>query len=310
MELSQLRALLALKETCSLAKAGEYLHLSSSAVFSKIRQLEDETGQKLYERIGRRLELTDVGRLLAERAASMVKAHDAALEQVRETGGQGRATLRLGSGPHSSMRIVPALLQAFLAAYPRTDVRFHTSDDQALLRDLRIGLLDAVLMTLPVDDAELGEIPLWRYEMVFVLPPAKKPDNKRLKLEDLRSRPFILYRRSPAIDAAVRQFCRSSGFDPNVVMENDQPDSIKAMVQLGLGIAVLPYWSVGDDCKRGALRILRPQVRQLQPYGVLYRRSEYRPKVLDAFVQVARQWGTWWPLAPYVEKVEDVEAIA
>ncbi len=304
MELSQLRALLALKETCSLARAGEYLHLSSSAVFSKIRQLEDETGQKLYERVGRCLELTDVGRMLAERADGLVRAHDAALALVREKGGGAFTTLRLGSGPHSSLRIVPELLQAFLAAHPKTDVRFHTSDDQSLLRDLRIGLLDAVLMTLPVDDAELGEAPLWRYEMVFVLPLAKRGAPKRARLEDLKDHPFISYRRSPTIDLAVRQFCQANQFDPNVVMENDQPDSIKAMVQLGLGVSVLPYWSVGEDCRSGALRILRPRERRLQTYGVLYRKSEYRPRILDAFLDVARQWDKWWALAPYVVPAE------
>ncbi len=304
MELSQLRALLALKETCSLAKAGEYLHLSSSAVFSKIRQLEDETGQKLYERIGRCLELTDVGRMLAERADALVRAHDATIELVREKGGAGFTTLRLGSGPHSSLHIVPELLQAFLAAHPKTDLRFHTSDDRSLLRDLRIGVLDAVLMTLPVDDSELAEAPLWRYEMVFVLPPAKRGAVKRARLDDLKTHPFIFYRRSTTIDTAVSQLCRASGFEPKVVMENDQPDSIKAMVHLGLGISVLPYWSVADDCRSGALRIIRPRQRRLQTYGVLYRRSEYRPKILDAFLDVARQWEKWWTLAPYVAPPE------
>jgi hypothetical protein len=66
MEFSQLRAILALRELASLAKAGERLHLSPSALFCQIRQLEDELGQKLYERIGNRQRLTETGELLAQ----------------------------------------------------------------------------------------------------------------------------------------------------------------------------------------------------------------------------------------------------
>src|SRR5262245_59650193 len=83
--------------------------------------------------------------------------------------------------------------------------------------------------------------------------------------------------------------------------------SPKAMVKLGLGISVLHYGRVGQECRRGALRILRPTERRLLPFGVLSRKSEYRPKILDAFLKVAREWKTWWPLADYVLAEDDAE---
>lgn len=292
--------MLVLKETCSLAKAGEFLHLSSSAVFCKIRQLEDEIGQKLYERVGKRLELTEIGRLLVEQAESILRVHDDALALLRERGGQARSLLRLGSGPHGSLRVVPDLLKAFLAAHPNTDIRFESSDDQALLRDLRVGLLDAVLMSLPVNDRELAEEPLWFYEMVFVGPPAKTSGGKSFTLNNMRNSPFVLYRRTIVVESAVRQLCRSLDFKPHVVMENDQPDSIKAIVKLGLAVSILPYWSVADDSRKRTLRVIRAPAKQLHAYGVLFRKSAYRPRILDHFLQVARQWQQWWLLAEYV----------
>src|SRR5215831_7333338 len=84
MEFAQLRAILALRELASLAKAGEHLHLSPSAVFCQIRQLEDELGQKLYERIGNRLQLTKTGELLAQHAAKLLSTHDAAINALKE----------------------------------------------------------------------------------------------------------------------------------------------------------------------------------------------------------------------------------
>lgn len=298
MELSQLKAILALQELASLARVGERLHLSPSAVFCQIRQLEEEIGQKVYERVGKRLRLTASGELLAQRASTILAAHDSALASIRAQGGGRQEVLRFGCGPHSSLRVVPHLLRAFLAAYPQTEVRVATSDDYSLLRDLRLGLLDAILMSMPVRDRQLCEEPLWSYEMVFVLPPARH--GKRPTLSDLRNTPFILYRRAVVIDAGFKQMCRELKIEPNVVMENDVVDSIKELVKLGLGATLLPLWSVADERQRGLLRILRPPVRRFHNYGVLYRKSEYQPRILSALLIVARNWRNWWPLAKHV----------
>lgn len=301
MELSQLRAILALREFASLARVGEQLHLSPSAVFCQIRQLEDETGQKLYERIGKRLRLTAAGELLVEYARSILETHDAALTALREQSGNKRSLLRLGCGPHSSLRVIPHLLRAFLARYPNTEVRLATSDDRGLIRDVRLGLLDAIIMSQPVGEAELEEEPLWSYEMVFVLPPAAKGQAARPRLAELNTMPFILYRRTVVVDSAIRQLCQEAKVSVPVSMENDEPDSIKELVKLGLGFTVLPLWSVADEVKRGSLRILRARRRQYHNFGLLFRNSSYRPRVLAELREVAREWKQWWPLAKHVE---------
>ena len=300
MEISQLRAIVALRELASLARAGEQLHLSPSAVFCQIRQLEDEIGQKLYERIGRNLRLTSTGELLAGYAVKIVKGHDTAVAALKERSATRRELLRIGCGPHSSLRVIPHLLRAFVNRYPGTEVRLVTGDDQSLLRETRMGVLDAILMSLPVNDSELREEPLWSYENVFVLPPAKSGLFPRATIDDVKGAPFILYRRAVVIDAAYRRLCQDLKFEPNVVMENDEPDSIKELVKLGFGITLLPLWSVADESRKGALRIVRPPKPQFYNYGLLYRNSDYQPNLLTALRTVAHQWSEWWPLAKHV----------
>jgi DNA-binding transcriptional LysR family regulator len=302
MEFSQLRAILALRELASLAKAGERLHLSPSAVFCQIRQLEDELGQKLYERIGNRLRLTKTGEMLAQHAAKLLSTHDAAINALKEQSTSRRELLRIGCGPHSSQRVIPHLLREFLRQHPATEVRLTTAGDQSLLGDARMGLLDAIFMSLPVSDGDLCEEPLWSYEMVFVLPPAKLGMLPKAIIADLRQAPFIMYRRAVVIDAAYQQLCRDLGFEMNVVMENDEQDSIKELVKLGLGITFLPLWSVAEEKQKGALRILRVPQPQFHNYGVLYRKADYYPKVLSSLLEVAHQWDTWWPVAKHVSQ--------
>ena len=165
------------------------------------------------------------------------------------------------------------------------------------MRDLRLGILDIVLMSLPTGEADIVEVPLWSYEMVLVMPPAYGKGKKSATTFNTSQLPFILYRRAVITDLAFQQFCHDLDLEPNVVIENDEPDSIKQLVKLGLGMTVLPEWSVIDERRERRLTVIRLKNRSFYNYGVLCRRSGYRPKALDDLLAVARRWRDWWPLA-------------
>lgn len=305
MELAQLRAVMALAELNSFSLAGERLHLSPPAVFSQIRQLEERLGGRLYERVGRKLILTPKGKLLAEHATRIVSAHDLAYEELTGCATSRREVLRLGAGPHSAVRIVPHLLRAYLAAHPDTDVRFAAGDDQSLLRELKGGTLDAVLLTLPSGDAGLEEQRLWAYEMVFVLPPRKSKEWHCGKgLMALADKPFILYRRPVVVEQAIRRICHDAGFSPHVTMESDNPASIVELVKLGIGYAILPWWTVGEDVHRREVSIIHCPQPEVYHYGMIYRGDSVSSRVGAGLRRVAADWRNWWPLARFVQANE------
>jgi DNA-binding transcriptional LysR family regulator len=305
MELAQLRAVVALADLSSFARAAERLHLSSPAVFNQIRQLEERLGGRLYERIGRRLVLTPKGKLLAEHATRIVSAHDLAVEELTECATPRREVLRIGAGPHSGVHIVPHLLRAYLAAHPDAELRFSANDDQSLLRDLRDGALDAVLLTLPAGDPQLEEQLLWTYEMAFVLPPRKfKEWHFGKDLAALSDKPFILYHRQVVVDQAIRRICLGAGYAPRVVMESDNPDSIAELVKLGIGYAILPMWTVAEDVNRRELSIIACPQRAIYQFGMLYRPECATTRTCAGLRRVAAEWRDWWPLARFVEPFE------
>jgi DNA-binding transcriptional LysR family regulator len=299
MELSQLRALIAINDVANFTLAGKKLNLSPPAVFKQIRQLEDELGTKLYERLGKQLVVTPVGQVIVSYGHSILRQHDEAIVAAREVGGIKRGYLHFGCGPHTSICIIPPLLRAFLALYPKIEVSVTTRDDHSLLNELHDGRVDVVLVTLPVEELGFESDPLWQYEMVFVVSPSDPVSNlRRVTASDLQDKPFILYRRANVIETAIRCFCDQVGFDPKVVMDDDQADSIKELIKLGLGISLLPLWSVSEDVRRGKLRILRLKDRHLfHQMGLVRRKSTYHPAVLSALSSVAHRWPEWLPMA-------------
>jgi DNA-binding transcriptional LysR family regulator len=311
LDLSALRALIVLRELASFTRVAEKVNLSSSAVFCQIRQLEDQLSERLYERNGKWLRLTQTGRLLTEHAENIIGIHDTALDALRPDGSDKRELVRVGCGPHGSVEIVPYLLQALIQQQPRSEFRMISADDNSLLDDLRSGLLDAVFMSLPAQPNDLDGLEqeaLWSYEFVLVRPPVSSGLFLSPTLAGLRDAPFILYRRPMVIDLAYQQLTRDLHFEANVIMENDEADSIKELVRLGLGISYLPYWHVAEEAGKSTLRILRPPVFQSYNYGVLYRRSQYEAGMLSRFLEVAAGWRQWWPLAKHVSPPLLVEA--
>jgi DNA-binding transcriptional LysR family regulator len=81
-------------------------------------------------------------------------------------------------------------------------------------------------------------------------------------------------------------------------MQNDQADSIKELVKLGMGISLLPLWSVSNDVQKGTLAMLRLTNRQLfSVTGLIYRKSKHLPVTLQALLAVAHEWPSWLPSA-------------
>lgn len=305
MELSQLRAMQALAELRSFTLAAERLHLSPPAVFSQIKQLEERLGGRLYEKSGRTLALTPKGKLLAEHANRIVSAHDLALEEVTGGATSRREVLRLGAGPCSAVRIVPHLLRAYLGAHPGVEARLAAGEEQDLLRQLRAGTLDAVLLTLPAGDPDLEEYPLWSYELVFVLPPRKYQEwHAGVELRKLADKPFILYRRPVVIEQSIRRLCLAAGFAPRVTMESDNPAAIAELVKLGLGYAVLPAWTVGEDLARQELSPPGMKLAAAHQYGLICRPGYLGTRAGAGLRKVAAEWFAWWPLARFVQPRE------
>jgi DNA-binding transcriptional LysR family regulator len=297
--MSHSRSLIAIGELGSFSKAAERLNLSPPAVFAQIHQFETELGEKLYERAGRKLVLTPAGQLMIDYCRRMLRVNDEAVAAVRELNGTHQGSVCLGCGPHISVAIVPHLLRTYISRFPNVELRLITGNDHVLFEELSAGRVNMLLMNLPVEGDDLVQQPLWRYEMAFVVPPDDPlGDRDTVSVMELQARPFILYQRAVVIDAAIRQFCVAAGFEPRIVIQNDQADSIRELVKLGMGISLLPLWSVSDDLRRGTLKIVRLDSRRLfSVTGLIYRRTSHLPKAAQSLLDVASEWKTWAPQA-------------
>ena len=290
MELHQLKYFVAVAETGSFTRAAERSDVTQPTLSEQIMRLESEkhgVGRRLFDRLGRKVVLTDAGQELLGRAQSILAAVDEAERAVRDSTDGGR--LRVGAIPTIAPFFLPSAVTRFRQKLPNVQLQLKEDLTERLLADLLTGDLDVGVMALPIRDERLHAERLFSEQLVMALPAshklAKKPE---VKLADVVNEPFILLDDMHCFGDQVLSFCRQGGLEPQVVCRGEQIGTLLAMVAAGLGVSVVPEMaSVGDPSKG---RVYRPlgKPAPTRTLCAVWHKQRYRPPSLRTFVDVVK----------------------
>lgn len=248
MELYQLRSFVAVAEELHVSRAAARLHLAQPTLSRQIAALERSVGVPLFRRTQRRLQLTSAGEALLTGAREILRRADGATEQARRAARGEVGVLRLGFVQSAVYAALPRLVGPFRAAHPqvRLEVRPMTTLQQiAALHD---GELDAGLLRPrqpaagPVERAGLRTRVLSHDEVLAVLPAAHPlAARQRVPLAALAEEPFVLYPREPGSTGhdMIIEHCRQAGYQPRIIQEATDAQTIVALVAAGLGVSLL-----------------------------------------------------------------------
>jgi DNA-binding transcriptional LysR family regulator len=192
MTLQQLTYFLAAAEHGSFSKAAAALHMAQPSLSEQIRRLEAELGVTLFARAGRKLELTEAGRLLrpeAERTLAAAREAAASVQEVRELRG-GTATFgTFGNAPYY---LLSDLVEDFRKRHPSVRVRLVGQNSSEVADAVREGRLEGGLIVLPIDDQGLEVRPAVRDELLYLSADEERA-REPVTIEVLAQRPLILY---------------------------------------------------------------------------------------------------------------------
>jgi len=283
MDLRQLEILQAIAEAGSFTACGRKLHVSQSAISRQILLLEEELGEPLFLRVGRQVRMTPA-------AESLVQLGKRVFLDVRETVGAItdrtrtlRGTLRLSGGMTVCLYVFPPLLKHLRRVHPQLDVRLTVAMAGHSVQEIRAGRVDAGLLTLPVEDADMVAVPVLREELLLVTMPTH-PLARRRKVapRDLAGLPFVLFEMGSATRRVIDNFFASESIEPTVVMDTENVEIIKAMVKTGLGIGIVPYQAIAREVKAGQLFCARIEGHELvRETGWVYARANRVPRMIE-----------------------------
>ncbi len=266
LELRQLRYFVEVAEREHISEAAEHLHVAQSAISRQIANLEEELGTPLFERIGRNVKLTPIGKIFLEHTITALKAIDFAAKQVEEFLDPAKGTIKIGFPTSLASYVLPTVISAFKKEYP--DVSFHLRQGsyKYLIEAVKNRELNlAFLGPLPPKD-ELINTTILFSENVHALLPANHSlaKNEKLNLVDLRNDNFVLFPEGYILHKVVLDACRSAGFVPTITSEGEDMDALKGLVAAGIGVTLLPESSLYDSTARFTVKvpIAMPAIRR------------------------------------------------
>jgi len=249
MDIDALQAFVAVANAESFSRAAERLYLSQPAVSKRIAGLESELGTHLFDRIGRRVRLTEAGRTLLPRAGDLLQEVADIKRRITNLSGEVAGTLSMGTSHHIGLRRLPPVLRRYSTDHPdvRLDIQFM--DSEVVCQQVERGDLEFGVVTLPPAPPETLELtPLWSDPLDVVVgrdhPLAEK---RHISIAKLLEHTAVL----PASDTYTRAFLLEAlgtqAESLRVGMSTNFLETLKMLASTGLGWTLLPRTMQDDD---------------------------------------------------------------
>jgi DNA-binding transcriptional LysR family regulator len=255
MDIRQLKAFVAIAESGTFTAGAARVHVTQAAISMQIRQLETETRAQLFIRAPRRVILTEAGEKLLERAYTILREHDAALEELAALTGAHRGRLRIGSASAMvSADPLPQILKELRGTYAAVETSVVSGTSQLLVKQVLAGELDAAFVSLPVEARGVQtELLSEDYLVAIASPRHPMAKQKIVSAYALAGEKLILGERGGNTRRLIDQFFAQGGVTLKVAMELSRLAAIKRMVEEDMGVGIVPLQSVHKEVRSGSL---------------------------------------------------------
>jgi DNA-binding transcriptional LysR family regulator len=274
MEIRTLRAFVEVVRQGGFSQAAKTVFATQSTVSKAVKQLEDECGVLLLDRIGHRSKLTAAGEIVYRRAVRILAERDDLIAELGELRGLKRGVLRLGLLPVGSGTLFAPLFAIYRKRYPGIDIRLVEYGSERLQEILLSGEIELAASLLPVSEAfEWKEV---HCEPLTVLLPAGHTLSRRrsVDLPALREVPFIL------------DGCHRHGFEPTVVARSSRIDFIVALAATGVGAAFLPRMIAEQRKHPSIARVPLAEADMDWHIAMIWRRGAYLSHAAKAWLDL------------------------
>jgi DNA-binding transcriptional LysR family regulator len=275
MENFRLKVFRAVADTLSFRRAAEQLRISQPAVTLQIKALEEELSVRLLDRSGKRVALTDAGRVLLKHARAIAEQVTQAQEELAALSGDHAGELKIGASTSIAQYVLPQLLGQFRRLFPRVRISVVSGNTEIVVhhmisREIEIGLIEG-----PALRRDVRTEPFLEDELILVMP-AKHPLAKlpTLSVDQLKGQALLLREHGSGTRRVLETAFEKAGIfrrKLNVVMELDSTEAILSSVEAGLGIGFVTRWAVLPRLPLGRIRTAPVKgLRILRKFLLLY----------------------------------------
>jgi DNA-binding transcriptional LysR family regulator len=288
MDLHQLRMFLAVAADRSFSRAAERMYRTQPAVSQAVQRLEEELGERLFDRSSKEARLTEAGHVLEDYAGRLMRLAEETEAAVREMADLRRGRVLVGANEAGVHALLP-IIESFHASYPRVQVDVRRVATRQIPEEILDGSLDFGVLTFDPRHRLLGALRIGTDELVLLVPPDHRLSHRRqVSMADLTRERIIAHNDpSPARERVLRSF-EQRHLPLDILISLPSLDAIKRAVELGMGVAVLPRRCAVAEIAAGRLLAVRvAHLRWPRQLRMAFRLGGERSRAAVAFLETA-----------------------
>ena len=243
MDLHQLEIFVAVMDAASVTKAADHVHLTPGAVSLQLQRLAEELDTELFLRSGRNLVPTAAAHRLAEYSRSLLRQINDIHQAFENNPATDTRPFHFATGVTTLIYRLSGPLRKLRKQYPHTEIQVTVSATEGIVKGLLERRFDLGLISLPVADENLIIMPLYDEELLLLRPSSTRVRSQHVESvrpAELADVPFLLYPKHSNMRSIIERHLARVGIVPRVVMEADDTEAIKKLVEAGFGYSMLP----------------------------------------------------------------------
>jgi len=283
--------MVAVARTRNFSRAAEQCHISQPSLSQQIQKLEDELGERLFDRMKREARLTAHGEAFLHHAVAILAEVDAARREATAAKNLLSGTMAIGVLPTIAPYLLPVVMEEFTEKYPGVEIVIHEDTTAQLVKFLLACEIDLALASHPIEDPRLEVRELFTEELLLALPPGHPFTRKRtISMAELEGEPFIVMKEGHCLGDQVLRFCDRRDLRPSISFRSAQLETVQSLVCAGLGLSLIPAMAAkagrGSQLEHRSLPAPKPQRKIVAVW------PKRRPpgRATEVFLMLVAEW--------------------
>ncbi|MFC4101017.1 LysR family transcriptional regulator [Paenibacillus xanthanilyticus] len=241
MEFRQLQYVIQIAKEKNFSRAAEKLHIAQPSLSQQLSKLEKEIGVLLFRRTTNSVELTHAGSVFVDKAQTILDSIEQLKQELDDLSHMRKGKLVVGCLPMTGSHVLPLILPVFAKKYPDIEIVLVEDTSSRLEQLTASGQTDLSLLSLPVDPS-LSYETIIEEEIMLAVPPGHRLADRGtpVRLRELADEPFVVLKQGQGFRQITLDLCQQGGFEPRIVFESTNIETVQSLVATGMGIAFVP----------------------------------------------------------------------
>lgn len=270
----------------NMTRVANKLYISQPSISQAIHEIEDEVEVKLFDRIGKKLFLTNEGELYLTYVRRILNLYEEAAKTMNDMSKNEKGKIKIGASTTIGIYILPDIIKGFLQEHTGIEISLSVDNTINIVKMILENKIDFAYIEGKSCFDEIIKEEVWEDELIFICSSRHKWNKKNvLRKEDISNEKFIMREDGSGTREIVESFLESNNIDFNIFMELGNTEAIKKSVEANLGISCLSIRSVEEKIKNGDLKGFRIDgINVTRKLSLIYHKDKFLSNVMKSFI--------------------------